>query len=463
MAFPVIKLRRGYDLLLEGEAAETLLDWPARPTTYAIKPEDFKGLRPIPKFFKKEGRVRAGEPIFWDKNYGEELTWTAPVSGELVEIRRGEKRRVLEVVFLADKEMDYQEYEHGHPSELGLEKVRELLLRTGLWALMVERPYGLVPHPSHKPDAIFMSVFDTHPLAPRYEFLIEGWEEDFLWGFEALKVLADGAPIFVTYTADRPQGDVFLKLEGPNLRKYFFSGPHPSGNVGVHIHHLFPTYSGNRTVWTIKPQYLVWWGRLFRKGIVDLTTRVALAGQEVQNPGFYEGIAGFNIKPLADAQIPNPNARIISGNVYTGTAIDREKGHVSIWDNLVTAITEDTTPEFMGWLITHYPKPSIHRAFLSGLLWALRIPMRFRVNTKLHGEPRPYVYTGEYEDVTPMDLYPQHLMKAIITKDLDMMEQLGIREVIEEDLALCEFVCTSKVEVQRLLREGIEYFRHEIG
>ncbi|NPA34024.1 MAG: NADH:ubiquinone reductase (Na(+)-transporting) subunit A [Chlorobi bacterium] len=460
MAYPVIKLKRGYDLLIEGEAEEKIIPLPETPTTVAIKPTDFLGIRPIPKLLKKEGSIKAGEPLFYDKDYGEELTWTAPASGEIAEIRRGPKRRIEAIVILLDKEQDY--YEHEATLD-NADSVRKALLSSGLWALMVQRPYGLVPRPDEKPDAIFMSMFDTHPLAPRLEFLVKDYEEDFLAGWEALKKLADGLPIFLGYSAERPHEDIFLSLNGENIRKYFFSGPHPSGNVGVHIHHVFPTYKGSRKIWTIKPQYLVWWGRLFRKGIIDLTTKIALTAHEVKEPAFYETIAGVNVKALLKDQLKNDHVRVISGNVFTGTKIDMEKGHVSIKDNMVTVIPEGDFPEFQGWLITHYPKPSISRTFLSGILYHLGIPVRYKVNTKMHGERRPFVVTGEYEQVTPMDLYPQHLLKAIIVKDLDLMEQLGIHEVIEEDLALCEFVCTSKTPVQKILREGIELFRHEVG
>ncbi len=457
----VFRLKRGYDIRIIGEAKQEERKLQQAPRTYALKPPDFPGLSPLPKLHVREGEVKAGTPIFWDKNFPG-VDWVAPVSGEIVEIRRGKKRAILEIVILADKEIDYVEFPREDPSGLSAERIRERLLKSGLWTYLIQRPWGIVAHPERKPQVVLISAFDTAPLAPDIDFLLEGNEEDFEWGLRALRTLVGETPIFLCLSADRQHNDVLLAVDG--VRRYWFSGPHPSGNPGIQLHHIFPVYRSDRLAWTIRPHHLVYWGRLFRKGIVDLRTKIAVAGCEVRDPAYYEGIVGAGVQPFLTGQLTEPvdRLRIISGNVLTGKAVDPEQGHLGWYDNLITVIEEGDFPEFMGWLVPTYPRPSVSRTMLEGWLWKLGIPVRFHVNTNTHGEERPFVVTGEYEEVLPMNLYPQHLLKAIIVKDLEAMENLGIREVIEEDLALCEFVCTSKIPVQKILREGIEYFRREM-
>lgn len=456
----VFRFRRGFDIPIPGRAERRLEQPAGRISTVAVKPRDWHGLAPIPKLQMREGsRVRAGEKLFWDKNF-EGLWWTAPWSGEIVEIRRGPKRRVEEIVILAEGECESVEFVKGSPAGLGREKVIETLVDSGLWVYMRQRPYGIVANPKDKPSSVFISAYNTAPLAAEIDFLIEGSEEDFLIGLEALRTVVD-CPINLFLREGHSHNEVFLKCEG--VRRYWFTGPHPSGNVGVHIHHLDPVYKGGKVVWYIAPQELVYWGRLFRTGRVDMRRRVAVAGPEVVAPVYMEVPTGAVVEPLVKGRVrEGRELRYISGDVLTGRKVELN-GHLGAFDYLVSVVEEGNFPEFMGWLFPSFPRVSLSRTFLSTWLRMLGVRVNYRFSTRTYGEERPFVVTGEYERVLPMSLFPQHLLKAIIVRDFELMEELGIREVVEEDLALCEFVCTSKVPVQKILREGIELFRKEMG
>jgi Na+-transporting NADH:ubiquinone oxidoreductase subunit A len=326
------------------------------------------------------------------------------------------------------------------------------MTRSGVWALIRQRPFNLVADPDSMPRDIFVSCFDTAPLAPDTRILIEGSENAFQAGLKVLGRLTGGD---VHLGVSPESGDVFRRSEG--VRIHTFSGPHPAGNVGVQIHHVRPI-SGNEVVWTLKPQDVAVIGRLFSDGIFDARRRVAVTGAEVMRTGYFDTRIGASILPMVDDNLKQDHVRFISGNVLTGTRVVRD-GFLGLFDDQITVVEEGDSPEFMGWLVPSYPRPSVSRTFWSSLISRRGRP--FRPNTNEHGELRAYVMSGEYEKVLPMDLYPQHLIKAILYGDVGQMDSLGIREVVEEDLALCEFVCTSKQPVQRILREGMDAMRAE--
>ena len=445
----VIKLTRGFDIKLYGAAERLYLD-SEQSALFGIKPTDLNGLAPIPKLHVREGdEVRAGQPLFFDKSLPN-VQFSSPVSGEVVEVRRGAKRAIKEVVVLADSRMTFQEYAKLDPASAPGGSVAKLLCDSGAWVLMRQRPFNVVPDPGVRPRDIFVSCFDSAPLAPDANVTIEGSEDVFQIGLRALATLTDGA---VHLGVSPNSGEVFTRAEG--VQVHTFSGPHPAGNVGVQIHHIRPIVKGD-TVWTIKPQDVAIIGRLIRDGIFDAQRTVAVTGAEVKRTGYFKTRLGTSIQPLVNENLKHDHVRFISGNVLTGTRIEAE-GFLGLFDDHVTVIEEGDAPEFMGWLIPSYPRPSISRTFLSTMFNG----RRFRVNSNMHGEERAYVMTGQYERVTPMDLYPQHLIKSIMYRDYDQMEGLGIYEVVEEDLALCEFVCTSKQPVQRILREGLDSLRIE--
>lgn len=437
-------LKRGYDIKLKGAATLTLHEDPSI-RLFALKPTDLHGLTPIPKLVVDEGdEVKAGDPLYFDKPRPD-VMYCAPVSGEVVEIRRGPKRAITEVVLLADNEINYREFGPVDVAGLSREAILQRLLESGTWPLIRQRPFHVVPDPTVTPRDVFISCFDTAPLAPDYNFVMQGKAAAFQAGLDVLAKLTDGA----VYLGVSPNsGPVFTEAQRVNITT--FSGPHPAGNVGVHLHHIRPVNKGE-VVWTLKPQDVAIVGKLFTEGIYDAERIVALAGSSVKQTGYYKTRIGASIKKMVEGNVEAGDLRYISGNVLTGTRIAAD-GFVGFFDDLVTVIPEGNEAEFLGWLVPSYPRPSLSKTFLS----YLRPNKKYEVNTNMHGEPRAYVMTGQYEKVTPMALYPQHLIKSIMYKDFDQMEGLGIYEVVEEDLALCEFVCTSKTPVQKILRDGLD-------
>lgn len=449
-----IRLKRGFDINLAGKAAPTIAS-SEQPEIFAIKPTDFQGIY-MPKLMVKEGdNVKSGSPLFHDKKH-EEIVFTAPVSGEVVEIKRGEKRKLLEVKVLADRSVEYVNFGKYSASDIvhmKRETAQKQLLESGVWVNLIQRPYGVVADPNETPKAIFISAFDTHPLAPDYNFIFKGQEQFFQSGLEILKKFTTGV-VHLNVHSEREIGQVFAQAQGVELNK--FSGPHPVGCVGVQIHHIDPINKGD-VVWTINPAGVIQIGKLFLSGVYDASRIIALTGSEVKSPQYYKTFIGASIKKFVEKNLKNDHVRFISGNVLTGTQIPRD-GFIGFYDQQITVIPEGDYFEFLGW-ISHTPnKLSFQRAW--GLLSFLNQKKEFVLDTNTHGEERAFVQTGVFEKVTPMDILPGFLIKSIIAEDFDEMEALGIYEVIEEDLALCDFVDVSKHDIQGILREGIELLRN---
>lgn len=446
-----IKLKRGLNIKLLGDA-EKVIETAETPETFAIKPTDFTGL--TPKLLAREGdEVKAGTPLFYHKD-DQRVVISSPVSGEVVEVVRGAKRKILAVKVLADKERTYLEFPAGDPSAMSREQVKDQLLKSGAWAYIRQRPYNIIANPDETPKAIFVSAFDTAPLAPDYDFIIHGQGDNFQAGLNALAKLTDGK-VNLNVSGDAQPSDIFSGAKGVQINRV--SGPHPAGNVGIQIHHINPIAKGER-VWVVNPQDVVIIGKLFREGKYDATKIVALTGSQVNNPKYYRVIAGTPIKSLLGGKLKEGNNRIISGNALTGDKVE-EDSYLGFYHSQITVIPEGNEPEFMGWLTLGLNKFSASRTFLS---W-LTPNKRYDLDTAMHGEERAFVMSGEYERVLPMDIYPVQLLKASLANDIELMEGLGIYEVDEEDFALCEYVCTSKIEVQSILRQGLDLVRSECG
>ncbi|MDD3567418.1 MAG: Na(+)-translocating NADH-quinone reductase subunit A [Bacteroidales bacterium] len=449
----VFKIRKGLNIPLKGEA-EKVFTRAELAEFYAVKPTDFPGL--TPKLSVAEGdKVKVGTPLFYDK-YRTNILFTSPVSGEVHLVRRGERRKILEVVVKTDSSQDFEEFGRSNPKELPREQVVEKMLKAGLWPTIRQRPYSIVANPEDKPKAIHISGFDTAPLSPDLDFAVKDEEEAFQAGIDALNRLAEGN-VNLNLNADYPPSNVYTKVKGVKFN--YFSGPHPAGNVGVQIHHVDPISKGD-LIWVVNPLDVIIIGRLFLRGIYDATKVIALAGSEVQKPRYFILKTGASIANIvADNITKNPSElRFISGNVLTGAKIDAD-GFLGFYDNMVTVIPEGNYYEFMGWAQPGFNKYSFSSTFLSSLLPG----RKYALDTNLHGGERAYVVTGQYEKVLPMDIYPVHLIKAILAKDIDKMENLGIYEVAEEDFALCEYVCTSKTNVQEIIREGLDLMIKELG
>ncbi|RCR70781.1 Na(+)-translocating NADH-quinone reductase subunit A [Larkinella punicea] len=446
-----ITLRKGFDIKLEGVAARSLADAPATDLV-AVKPPDFPDL--IPKLLVAPGdELRAGQSLFFDKNQPD-LRFASPVSGEVVEVVRGEKRKILEIRILPDKTGNrYVDYPIADPARLSREAIIERLLESGCWPYIRQRPFSLIASPSETPGGIFVSCFDTAPLAPDLGYLIGLEPENFKTGLLVLNQLSNNH-LHIGLGRTLPDGLTVADLEALGS-VHVFEGPHPAGNVGVQIHHIRPIQKGD-VVWFVHPQDVVIIGRLFREGRYRADRVVALTGSCVDAPQYYRVSAGQSVRSLTDGRMKGPAVRIIQGNVLTGKTTSAPD-FLSFYTNQLTVIPEGKEPEFLGWLLPGLEKLSVSRTFLSWLA-----PKRsYALNTNTHGEERAFVMTGQYDRVLPMNILPVYLLKAILAKDLERMEQLGIYEVAEEDFALCEFVCTSKIEVQRIIAEGLAYARRE--
>lgn len=442
-----VKISKGVDIKLVGEA-EKVFATAEVSDTFAIKPPDFHGL--TPKMTVKAGdEVKAGQILFFDK-YNERVKIASPVSGEVAEIVRGAKRKILEVRILADKETRY--HEGGSRASGSREEVIESMLGAGLWPFIRQRPYDIIAKPDDTPKAIFISAFDSNPLAPDNDFVVRGQEQQFQAGLDIVAKLTSGK---VHLNVGATSSAAFTSAKGVQVNRV--SGPHPAGNVGVQIHHIDPMNKGER-VWTLKVQDVITIGRYFADGKFDTSRIVAVTGSDVEKPRYVKASMGASIKSLVAGNIKGATPRMISGNVLTGTNAGMD-GYLGFYDYQLTAIPEDHEPEFFGWIAPGFSKFSLSRTFFSWLMPG----KKYTLGTSNHGEHRAFVMSGQYEKVFPMDIFPVHLVKAIMVGDIELMENLGIYEVAPEDFALCEFACTSKTNVQDIVREGLDLVHTECG
>ncbi|NVJ86972.1 MAG: Na(+)-translocating NADH-quinone reductase subunit A [Algoriphagus sp.] len=441
-----VKLRKGFDINLAGKAAKEMVDFePAQ--TFAIKPTDFVGMQ-RPKVLVNEGdTVKAGTPILFDKAM-DQVQYLAPVSGEVIEIKRGEKRKLLEIRILADKEISYEDLGKIDLKSVDRATLVEKLASGGVWPHIIQRPFGVVANPADEPKAIYISAFDSNPLAPDMGFVLQGEEGYFQAGLNALTKLTNGK-VHLNVNGAEQVPAIFENAQGVQINR--FSGAHPAGNVGVQIHHLDPINKGD-LVWTVSPSGVVQIGKLVLEGKYDASKVIALTGSELTKKGYVKTISGASVSTFVKGNLQSGNIRVISGNVLTGEKISME-GYLGFYHNQITVIPEGDYEEFLGWLMPSTKKLSFHKAI--GMLSFLN-KGEFKVDTNTHGEERPFVVSGVFEKVLPMDILPTYLFKAIIAEDFDEMEELGLYEIIEEDVALCEFVDPSKNDLQQLVRTGIE-------
>jgi len=445
-----IKLTKGFDIQLVGEALrfnKTI----ELSRNFAIKPKDFKGI--TPKLLVEQGsEVKAGDPLFYSKD-NEKMMFVSPVSGEIAEIKRGERRVIEEIVILSDAKNNYKEFGKSNPAELSKAEIIDKLLLSGAWTFIKQRPFNKIANPDETPQAIFISTFDSSPLGVDYNHVVKGFEKEFQTGIDALKKLTEGN-VYLNLSKRVLNGHAFE--DAHHVVKTVFDGPHPAGNVGVQIHHLQPVVNKSKLVWTVNPQDLIIIGRLFTEGVFNSNKLVAVAGSSVINRQYYHAPIGVNVSSLLKDNL-NPGVhRVISGNVLTGTQIN-ENDYLGYYDSLISVIPEGHDEEFLGWLIPSYPRPSLSKTMPSFLF----PDKKYEVNTNMHGEERAFVVTGDYEKVLPMDIMPLHLIKACLTGNFEDMEALGIYEVDPEDFALCEFICTSKSPIQRIINDGLNLIEKE--
>lgn len=444
-----VKIKRGMDIPLEGKPS-THIHAISTSTTFALKPTDFKGL--VPKLSIKQGEeVSVGDCLLTDKK-NDKICFTSPVSGEIAEIVRGDRRAITAVKILADSsDYKYKEFDTKGYSSKSADDIKSILLESGLWPFITQRPYGVIADTDVSPKSIHVSGFDSSPLAADLGVSLRGQEASIEVGFEILNKLCEGG-VHLNLHAKK-DNTIYQNIKG--VKVSYFEGPHPSGLVGVQINNVDPINKGD-IVWTIKPQHVAFIGKLFSTGKLDLEQNIVIAGSEVNEPAYYTTRIGASVDSLMKDNYKSDNVRVISGNVLTGKKIEKD-GYLGFFDNQITVIPEGDHYEMLGWLFPSYARPTLS----STLPLSKFLKKSFSVNTNPHGEPRAYVVTGQYEKVLPMDIMPQQLIKAVMAKDLELMENLGIYEVIEEDVALCEFVCTSKINVQQVLSEGLELMAEE--
>ncbi len=443
-----IRIKRGLTLRLEGEAEKELVKAP-RSKTYAIKPPDFHTV--VPKMVVKEGaKLLAGDEIFYSK-YTEQVRFTTPVSGVLKEIKRGEKRKILEVIIEADPENVYRDFGKMDASKAEAKDVKERILESGCGALIFQRPYDIVADPADTPKAIFISAVTTAPLAADKGFIIKDKIEAFQEGVNALRKLTPGK---VHICVDESSAQYLKNIQGVEL--HHVKGPHPAGNVGVQIHKIDPINRGER-VWTVGVEDVAIIGNVFLTGEFRAERTIAVAGSEAKNRKYYQSIIGANVADFIGEV--SEGVRIISGDVLTGTQLSNGQ-YIGFLDNEVTLIPEGDNYRMFGWLPFTYNH--IHSNSRTSLSW-LFPKRKYTPTTNLNGEERALVVTGEMEEVLPMDVYPMQLIKACMAGDIEKMENLGIYEVAPEDFALVEYVNTSKLEVQEVIRLGLDLMITEVG
>ncbi len=450
-------LKQGHDINLEGKATDSTVH-NVQARTFSIKPTDFIGLQPIPKVTVAVGEtVKAGDVIFYDKKLPD-IKFCSPVSGEVLEVKRGAKRSIAEIIILADIEQSYREYEPLNLNQASRDELKTFLAESGVWPMIKQRPYQILADLEATPRDIFISTFDTAPLAPDSNVIVKGREEAFQAGLDVLGKLTDGKVYLGIDAASNPSGAFTNAL---NVDKHYFKGKHPAGNVGVQIHHIKPINAGD-VVWTLGVQEVISIGSLFTAGKFDAERVIVLAGAELEEPKYIRtkigaSIGNFlaeNIVEVEDGEALS--LRVLSGDVLTGSDIG-SNGHLGFFDDQITVLQEGAYNEMFGWLLPLAPRPSVSRTFPGFLMPSLE----YRADTNTHGEKRAFVVTGQYEKVLPMDIYVQHLMKSILVNDYERMEGLGLYELAEEDVAICEFVCTSKQPLQSILREGLDMMREQ--
>jgi Na+-transporting NADH:ubiquinone oxidoreductase subunit A len=441
-----IKLRKGLDIHLLGKAEEKKIQLKSNGK-YALVPDDFEGV--TPKVVVKEGdKVKAGDALFVNKQYPE-VKFASPVSGTVREVVRGERRKVLCIKVDADKELEFANFGSFDVNTMTGEQVVNALLEAGIFGYINQLPYAVSTNPETKPKAIFVSALRDKPLACNFDFEVKGQEQDFQTGLTALSKIAK------TYLGVG-EGSALTNMKDAEVT--VFQGKCPAGNVGVQVNHISPVNKGE-VVWTIgDPTVVLFIGRLLNTGKVNLTRTVALCGSEVNSPAYVDMLVGEELSTLlSNSYDASKSVRIINGNVLTGKPTTKE-GFLGAHTSEITVIPEgNDADEMLGWILPRFKQFSVNRSYFSWLCGK----KEYALDARVKGGERHIIMSGEYDKVLPMDIYAEYLIKAIIAGDIDRQEQLGIYEVSPEDFALAEFADSSKLELQRIVREGLNILRKE--
>ena len=444
-----IKIKKGLNIKLKG-VANHVISTANRSKTFAINPPEFHGI--LPKLAVKAGdKVKVGDTVFYAKS-NDQMKFVSPVSGEIKEVVRGAKRKILSIKISADEKDTFVDFGAKTPGKLAGPQVKESLLESGCWPMIKQRPYDVVANPEDSPRDIFISAYATAPLAASHSVALEGREKEFQAGIDALSKLTEGK-IHLSVGASESFLD---QINGVVLHK--ISGNHPAGNVGVQISHIDPVNSGDR-LWVVHPQDVASIGSLFLTGKYNPTKVIALAGSQVEGPQYYSVIQGTQMSDILAGKLKSGKSRIISGNPLTGEAVG-PKESLGFYHDSVSVIPEGDHYEFFGWM----PFVGNHKFSMSRTFFSWLSPNKeYDLDTNLNGEERAFVITGEMERVFPMDIYPMQLLKVTMIQDIEKMENLGIYEVAPEDFALIDFISSSKIEAQQIIREGLDLMIKEVG
>jgi Na+-transporting NADH:ubiquinone oxidoreductase subunit A len=447
-----IKIRKGLDINLVGAAEQVIVDAP-KSSQYAVMPTDFHGL--APKLTVKIGdSVKAGTSLFIDKA-NPNVNFVSPVSGVVADIVRGEKRKLLQIIIKADDQIQYESLNNSGVENFNDVQTKEFLMKNGLWSFIKMRPLDVMANPNDTPKHIFVSGYDSHPLATDLDFALRGKEKEFEAGIALLSKLTKGK-----VNLQLKSGLANSSFKGvKNVQINTISGPHPIGNVGVQIHHISPINKGE-VVWVINALDVAIIGTAVLHGKYDATRLLPVTGAKATNRKYFRTIIGASINTLTNGNVEKEGTRVVMGNPLTGVKAE-ENDYLSHFVTSITALPEGNQYKFFlteGWLSLGFKKFSMSRAYPT---WLMPKSKKWNLDTNLNGEERSFVVTGQYEKVFPFDILPVHLVKAAITDDIDSMEKLGIYEVAPEDFALCEFVCTSKIEVQKVMRKGLDLIKSE--
>ena len=446
-----LKVKKGLKLNLKGDAERNLINLGV-PNNIAIKPPDFYGTVPKLIYKKPDVHVKAGDELFYSK-YSDRTRFTSPVSGTITAINRGAKRRVLSIEIAPDQEQEFKDFGKSDPMNMSDEDVKEKIFSSGCGAFIKQRPYDVLADANDTPKSIFISTYNSAPLGASFEFILNDKMKDFQTGLNALTRLTPGK---VYVGVDKNTTSDFHDVENVEIIKV--SGPHPAGNVGVQIHNTDPINAKER-VWTLRPEDVAIIGHLFNTGKYYPERTIALTGNAAPDHSYYRTIIGAPVDFVLPEKVDDSQVRIISGDVLTGEAIDYDD-HVNFYSNELCMIPEGNKHRMFGWLpFKDNNIPSIHKTSLSWLF----PKKKYDVNTNTNGEERALVVTGEMEEVMPMDIYPMQLLKACMVGDIEKMENLGIYEVIPEDFALVEYINTSKINAQQIIREGLDQVLLEVG
>ena len=448
----LIKLRKGLDIHLQGKAEEKKIQLKSNGR-YALVPDDFEGV--TPKVVVKEGdKVKAGDALFVNKQYPE-VKFASPVSGTVREVVRGERRKVLCIKVDADAQQEFKDFGRKDVDKLVDDQVINALLDAGIFGYINQLPYAVSTNPSVKPKAIFVSALRDKPLAASFDFELKGQEEDFLTGMKALTRIAK---TYLGVGKGSSLASLIPKLISNQVSVNVFDGKCPAGNVGVQVNHVNPVNKGE-VVWTIgDPTVVLFIGRLFNEGKVNLKRTIALCGSEISNPAYVDMLVGEELSTLlSNSYDASKSVRIINGNVLTGKPTTKE-GYLGAHSSEITVIPEgNDADEMLGWILPRLKQFSVNRSYFSWLCGK----KQYALDARVKGGERHMIMSGEYDRVLPMNIYGEYLIKAIIAGDIDRQEALGIYEVAPEDFALAEFVDSSKLELQRIVREGLNILRKE--